>query len=187
LVLTGFLGETMLQSHGWLSAVLLSALLGACSGKTEGGGTVNGDATPAQQPATSPTSSEPRVAEPDRHLLMVVELAPKQRAARVLSSQTVELPLPKRRGPAQSGAWRAEVLSADGKVLFSAPLANAATMHADVPDEKTGQLRSVTVEKDVTAVTLRVPWLAGAREVRVVNAEGGEQELGRVAYPQVTP
>lgn len=178
----------MLQSHGWLSALLLCVLLGACSGKTEGGGTAsNGDGAPTQQPAASPTSSEPPRAEPDKHLLMVVELQPKQRVARVLSSRAVELPLPKRRGPAQGGAWRAEVLGADDKVLFSMPLADAATVHTDVPDEKTGQLRNVSVEKDVAAVTLRLPWLAGAREVRVVNAAGGEQELGRVAYPQVMP
>lgn len=178
----------MLQSHGWLSAVLLSALLAACSGKTEGrGSTANGDGAPTQQPAASPTGSEPPRAEPDKHLLLVVELQPKQRTARVLSSRAVDLPLPKRRGPVQSGAWRADVLGANDQVLFSMPLADAATTHADVPDEKTGQLRNVTVEKDVTAVTLRLPWLGGAREVRVVNASGGEQELGRVAYPQVMP
>jgi hypothetical protein len=140
-----------------------------------------------QQPAASPTSSDPPRAEPDRHLLLVVELQPKLKIARVLSSRAVELPLPKRRGPAQTGAWRAEVLAEDGKVLFSAPLADAGTMRADVPDDKTGALRSVTVEKDVTAVTLRVPWLAGAREVRVVNAAGGDVELGRVQYPKVMP
>lgn len=178
----------MLQTHGWWSALLALGVLAGCSGKTEGGGTTaSGEPGPVQQPAASPTSADPPRAEPDKHLLLVVELQPKLKVARLLSSRAVELPLPKRRGPAQAGAWRADVLGADGKVLFSAPLADAGTMRADVPDEKTGELRSVTVEKDVTAVTLRLPYLSGAREVRVVDAAGGERELGRVSYPQVTP
>ncbi len=172
----------MLQRHRWVWGVALT--LGACSGKTEGW--ASGEPAPAQQPAASPTSAEPSRAEPNRHLLMVVQLEPKVRTARVLASRAVELPLPKRRGPAQSGPWRVDVLSGDGTVLFSAPLEDATTVRGEFRDEKTGQLRGVTTQKDVAAVTLRLPWLEGARDVRVVNV-AADAELGRVAYPGVTP
>jgi hypothetical protein len=37
-------------------------------------------------------------------------------------------------------------------------------------------------------VTLRLPWVHEATEVRVVSLwDGGETELGRVAYPKVAP
>lgn len=173
----------MRQLHG--SMVALLTVLAACSGKTEGG--ASGEPTPAQQPATSPGRPDPPRAEPPQHLLMVVELRPKVHGARVLLSRAVDLPLPKRRGPAEPGPWRVEVLSEGGQVLFTAPLADAATVRGEFADEKTGELRGVTAQKEVTAVTLRLPWLEGARSVRVVNASGGDVELGRVEYPQVKP
>lgn len=173
----------MRKSHGWVLATAIC--VGACSGKTESG--VSGEPAPAQQPAASPTGAEPPHAAPTRHLLMVVELRPRARAARVLMSRAVELPLPKRRGPAAATAWRVEVLAGNAKVLFSAPLEDAATVRGEFADEKTGELRGVTTQKEVTAVTLRLPWLAGAKEVRVVNAVSGDVELGRVPYPSVSP
>lgn len=171
----------MRHFHWALSALLFAG----CSGKTEGG--ASGDAAPVQQPAASPTRAEPPRSEPTRHLLMVVELQPKLKAARTLMSRAVELPLPKRRGPAQSGAWRVEVLGGDGRALFTAPLEDAATVRGEFADEKTGELRGVTMQKDVTAVTLRLPWLEGAKAVRVVDVASGDVELGRVEYPQVKP
>jgi hypothetical protein len=46
----------------------------------------------------------------------------------------------------------------------------------------------VTVQKRVAAVTLRLPVLDGAMDVRVVSVgESGDTELGRVAYPKVDP
>ena len=171
----------MRHFHWFLGGVLFAG----CSGKTEGG--ASGEAAPVQQPAASPTRVEPTRVEPARHLLMVVELRPKTRAARVLMSRAVELPLPTRRGPSQSRAWRVEVLGGDGQVLFTAPLEDAAKVRGEFADEKTGELRGVTTQKDVTAVTLRLPWLEGAREVRVVDVAGGDVELGRVRYPKVSP
>lgn len=173
----------MPHSHCWMLAA--ACALAACSGKTEGG--ASGEPAPVQQPAASPTRAEPPRSEPTRHLLMVVELQPKLRAARTLMSRAVELPLPKRRGPAQYGAWRVDVLGGDGQVRFTAPLEDAATVRGEFEDEKTGELRGVTTQKDVTAVTLRLPWLEGAKEVRVVDVTAGDRELGRVAYPQVKP
>lgn len=172
-----------MRSFGRMLSVVL--VLGACSGKTEGG--ASGESAPVQQPAASPTRAEPPRSEPTRHLLMVVEVRPKVRAARVLMSRAVELPLPKRRGPAETGAWRVEVLGAGDQVLFTAPLEDASTVRGEFADEKTGELRGVTTQKDVAAVTLRLPWLGGAKQVRVVNVTGGDVELGRVDYPAVMP
>jgi hypothetical protein len=176
---------------GFASSVLmlgLAACLAACSGKTErSGGSATGDAAPVQKPAAGPSNVEPARAEPAKHLLMVVELEPATRAARTLTSRSVDLPLPRRRGPVQAGPWRVDVLGPGGSVLYSAPLADAATVRGEFPDAK-GQLSGVTVQKQVAAVTLRLPWLDGATEVRVVKvAEGGDLELGRVAYPKAQP
>ena len=51
-----------------------------------------------------------------------------------------------------------------------------------------GQLHGVAARQKKTAVTLRLPWLAAATEVRLVAlGRSGDSELGRVAYPQVQP
>lgn len=177
------LDHRMRKSHGWIWGAALT--LAACSAKTERG--ASGEPAPVQQPAASPTRAETPRSEPPRHLLIVMELQPKTRSSRLLLSRAVDLPLPKRRGPATTGAWRADVLGEDEKVLFTAPLDDAATVRGEFADEKTGELRGVTTQKDVTAVTLRLPWLAGARAVRIVNVAGGGVELGRIDYPQVMP
>jgi hypothetical protein len=180
----------MLRAAVWIATALCSTFgfgLSACSGKTEHGSGANGDAAPAQQPAAGPANPESTRAEPARHLLMVVELEPATHAARTLTARSVELPLPRRRGPQQRGPWRVDVLSASGAVLFSAPLEDAASVRGEFPDAQ-GKLTGVTVQKRVAAVTLRLPWLDGAAEVRVVSASsGGDSELGRVAYPKVEP
>ena len=102
-------------------------------------------------------------------------------------ARAVDLPLPRRRGPAQKGPWRVDVLGAQGAVLFSAPLEDAASVRAEFPDAN-GQLSGKTVQKRVAAVTLRLPVLDGATDVRVIStSESGDTELGRVAYPKVQP
>ena len=170
--------------------------LSACSGKTERG--IAGDAPPADKPASNPAQVEPArpevapaqpaAQEPARHLLMVVELEPKTRAARTLTAKFVELPLPRRRGRALQEPWRVEVLSATGAVLYAAPLKDASQLRAEFPDAQ-GHLSGTKVEQPVAAVTLRLPLLKDARAVRVLSLEGpnGETELGRVDYPQVAP
>lgn len=170
-----------------LTLILATSLLG-CSGKTERGSSgTGGDAAPVQQPAAGPVNVEPTQPESPRHLLMVMELEPQTHAARTLTARSVELPLPRRRGPAQKGPWRVDVLSAQGAVLFSAPLPDAASMRAEFPDAN-GELSGKTVQKRVAAVTLRLPLLEGATDVRVVSTgEQDDTELGRVAYPQVQP
>jgi hypothetical protein len=122
-----------------------------------------------------------------RHLLLVVELELGPRSARLLLARSVDLPLPRRRGPARPEPWRVEVRDESGALLFSAPIADASELRAEFPDERTGELRGTTAQKRVTAVTLRLPLLAAGKQVLIVNAAGGEVELGRVAYPQVTP
>jgi hypothetical protein len=168
--------------------LVLAATLAACSGKTERGGSgAGGDAVPVQKPAAGPGNGQPARDAGARHLLMVMELEPATHAARTLTARSVDLPLPRRRGPAQQAPWRVDVLSKDGAVLFSAPMEDAATVRGEFPDAQ-GQLRGVTAQKRVTAVTLRLPWLDDAAEVRVVSSsDGGETELGRVAYPKVAP
>jgi hypothetical protein len=80
-----------------------------------------------------------------------------------------------------------DVLAQGGAVLFSAPLEDAATLRGEFPDAN-GQLSGVTTQKRVAAVTLRLPWVNEAAQVRVVSlSDGGETELGRVAYPKVAP
>lgn len=171
-----------------LVALGLAATLAACAGKAERGGSgAGGDAAPVQKPAAGP-SPAPREGEAKaRHLLMVVELEPATHVARTLTTRSVDLPLPRRRGPAQRAPWRVDVLAPGGALLFSAPLEDTATVRGEFPDAQ-GKLSGVTVQKRVAAVTLRLPWLDAAAEVRVVSlSEGGETELGRVAYPKVAP
>lgn len=180
----------MVHVHDWLRLAWLVAALGACSGKTEHGGAIGamGDPGPAQKPAAGPSTAEPAPAMPDKHLLMVVELSPASHVARTLTSRAVDLPLPRRRGPVEGATWRVDVLAQDGTVLFSAPLADAGTVRGEFRDDRTGELRGVTTQKAVTAVTLRLPWLDHAKDVRVVSVGvNGDTELGRVAYPEVKP
>jgi hypothetical protein len=181
----------MVRTAVWIATTLCATCavsLGGCSGKTEhGSGTANGDAAPVQQPAAGPATPEPTRAAPARHLLMVVELEPATHVARTLTARSVELPLPERRGPRRQGPWRVDVLSASGVVLFSAPLEDAASVRGEFPDAQ-GKLTGVTAQKRVAAVTLRLPWLGGASEVRLISvSSGGDSELGRVAYPKAQP
>jgi len=167
--------------------VILSVALGSCAGKTErGGGSGSSDAAPVQKPAAGPVNAETPRAEPARHLLMVVELEPAAHAARTITSRSVDLPLPRRRGPARRAPWRVDVLSASGEVLYTAPLEDTSTVRGEFRDDKTGELRGQTLQQRVAAVTLRLPWLKDATVVRVLDVAGGnETELGRVPYPQV--
>lgn len=181
----------MVRHVFWSLAALCGAhalSLSACSGKTERGSAgSNGDAAPVQQPAVAPANPEPATAVPPKHLLMVVELEPATHLARTLTARSVELPLPRRRGPKQQGPWRVDVLNASGAVLYTAPLEDAATVRGEFADAN-GQLSGVTAQKRVAAVTLRLPWLDGAAEVRIVSVnEGQDSELGRVVYPKVEP
>jgi hypothetical protein len=172
-------------------AVLLLAVSVGCSGKTErgsSGSSGSADAAPVQKPAASPASPEPTHVEPARHLVMVVELEPATHVARTLAARSVDLPLPRRRGPAQQAPWRVDVLGNAGLVLYTAPLEDAATVRGEFRDDKTGETKGATTERRVAAVTLRLPWVDGASEVRVVSVnENGDTELGRVAYPKVMP
>lgn len=188
----------------WMAAALVAGSLAGCSGKTEHGGgagagaPASGDPSPPSSPAGTerpsssggaapPSSQGAETPAPRRHLLLVVELEPAARAARVLSTQAVELPLPRRRGPERPLPWRVEVLSGEGQVLFSAPLADASERRAEFPDPQTGELRGFKTQKRVTAVTLRLPELTDAQHVRLLNVAEGGVELGRFAYPQVSP
>jgi hypothetical protein len=166
-----------------LAAALAVAVV-ACSGKTELGGSPGGAAAEPAQAAAAGTASP--AALPRRHLLVVVELEAAAHAARVVFARPVELPLPRRRGPERPEPWRVEVLGDAGAVLYAAPLADASELRAEFPDPQTGELRGVTTHKAATAVTLRLPELPNARQVRLVNVADGV-ELGRVAYPQVAP
>jgi hypothetical protein len=168
--------------------VVLASCWSGCSGRTERGGTGGTDTTPVQQPASGAASPATGQVEPVRHLLMVVELQPATHVARTLTARSVDLPLPRRRGPAQTAPWRVDVLSSNGTVLYTAPLPDAATVRGEFRDGKTGELNGVTAQARVTAVTLRLPWLDAATDVRVVSvAQAGETELGRVPYPRVMP
>ncbi len=179
----------MLRFGSCVVVATLASCLGACSGKTERGGTTSaGDAAPVQKPASGPANPEPASAPPVRHLLMVVELEPAMHVARTLTARSVELPLPRRRGPARQAPWRVDVLGSDGRVLYTAPLEDAATVRGEFRDDKTGELSGTTTQQRIAAVTLRLPWLDRASDVRIVSvAESGDTELGRVAYPTVTP
>lgn len=175
----------MLRLSVWAKATALAACLSACAGKTEQP-SGNGDAGPVQKPAAGPVNVVPTSAQPSRHLLMIVELEPATRAARTLSSSSVELPLPKRRGPPRKAPWRAEVLDAAGQVLFTAPLDDAATVRGEFRDDESGALTGTTQQRRVTSVTLRLPWLANAARVRLVSVgDGTDTELGSVPYPRV--
>lgn len=181
----------MVRHAVWIVAALCGGhalCLSGCSGKTERGSAgSNGDAAPVQQPAAGPANPAPANTPPPKHLLMVVELEPALHVARTLTARSVELPLPRRRGPKQQGPWRVDVLNASGAVLYTAPLDDAATVRGEFADAN-GQLSGVTAQKRVAAVTLRLPWLDSATEVRVVSVnEGQDSELGRVPYPRVEP
>jgi hypothetical protein len=159
-----------------IAGALLASLVG-CSGRTEH----SGNAPPPPR-APVATVSAPD-ANPTRHLLMVVELEPVAQTARVLSARSVELPLPRHRGPERALPWRVEVLGGSGEVLFAAPLPDATELRAEFPDTSTGELRGVTTHKRVAAVTLRLPQLAAATQIRLVDVAHGGVELGRVTYP----
>jgi hypothetical protein len=167
-------------------------VISACSGKTERG--IGGESA-AEKPAAGPTNvSEandepaPARADDERHVLMVVELELATRAAKTLRARPVDLPLPRKRGPVQKLPWQVDVLDAAGKVLYSAPLPDAATVRGEFPNDQ-GQLSGVTTQKQVAAVTLRLPLLKDAATVRVskVDDAKGPSELGSVPYPQVQP
>lgn len=175
----------------WL-VVAGAALLGACSGKTERG--IGGEA-PAEKPAAGPSNvSEgsdpegPAPAEEKRHVLMIVELELALGAAKILKARAVDLPLPRRRGPVARGPWQVDVLDAAGAVLYTAPLADASTLRGEFADER-GQLSGVHTQRQVAAVTLRLPMLKDAATVRVSNLTDvkGATELGSVSYPKVLP
>jgi hypothetical protein len=177
------------------AALAVAFGLTTCSGKTERG--IPSEGAPADKPAVGPAQVEPAkgspaqpevAKQPARHLLMVVELEPATHAARTLTARSVDLPLPRRRGRVEQEPWRVEVLGATGSVLYSAPLKDASELRGEFPDAQ-GKLSGVTVKQAVAAVTLRLPLLKDATTVRVMSSAGpsGETELGRVAYPQVTP
>jgi hypothetical protein len=173
----------------WLLAMGLG-VLGACSGKTERG--IGGEAS-AAKPAAGPSNvndsnepAKPELANDKRHVVMLVELELTTRAAKVLKSRPVDLPLPRKRGPVAKGPWQVDVLDAAGAVLYTAPLADSSTVRGEFENEQ-GQLSGVHVQKQVAAVTLRLPILKDAATVRVSSLKDakGPSELGSVAYPKV--
>lgn len=176
------------------SLVVVAAVgivLAACSGKTERG---SGSDLPADRPAVGanaapePQPSEGEQPSPSRHVLMIVELELAARSARVLKAKPVELPLPRRRGPAQRGAWQVDVLDAHGKVLYTAPLADGSTVRGEAVNEH-GELTGARVQKERSSLTLRLPVLTHAATVRVssLSDDRGAVELGSVPYPKVAP
>jgi hypothetical protein len=178
-------------STAWLVVAGLG-LLGACSGKTERG--IGSDA-PATKPAAGPSNlggsndpEQPAQGDERRHVLMVVELQLATGVAKVLKSRPVDLPLPRKRGPVARGPWQVDVLDAAGAVLFTAALADSSTVRGEF-ENADGQLAGVHAQKQVAAVTLRLPILKEGVTVRVsrLDASKGPSELGRVAYPKVQP
>jgi hypothetical protein len=178
-------------SKVWLVVAGLCSL-GACSGKTERG--IGGEA-PATKPAAGPSNmngssdpQQPAQVDDRRHVLMVVELQLATRVAKVLKSRSVDLPLPRKRGPVARGPWQVDVLDAAGAVLFTAPLADSSSVRGEF-ENADGQLSGVHTQKQVAAVTLRLPILKDAVAVRVssLNDAKGPTELGSVAYPKVQP
>ncbi len=175
----------------WL-VVLGPLVLSACSGKTERG--IGGEAS-APKPAAGPSNldspnelAKPELADDKRHLVMVVQLELTTRSAKVLKSRPVAMPLPRKRGPVAEGPWQVDVLDAAGAVLFTAPLADSSTVRGEFESED-GRLSGVHAQKQVAAVTLRLPILKDAATVRVssLNDAKGPTELGSVAYPKVEP
>ena len=175
----------------WLVVAGLGSL-GACSGKTERG--IGGDA-PATKPAAGPSNASasndseyPAKGDERRHVLMVVELQLATGVAKVLKSRPVDLPLPRKRGPVARGPWQVEVLDAADAVLFTAPLADGSTVRGEFENED-GKLSGVHTQKQVAAVTLRLPILKEGVTVRVsrLDEAQGPTELGSVAYPKVQP
>jgi hypothetical protein len=173
----------------WLVAWGL-VVLSSCSGKTERG---TGADAPTAKPAAGPSNvndtNEPakaELADDTRHVLMVVELELATRAAKVLKSRPVDLPLPRKRGPVTKGPWQVDVLDAAGTVLFTAPLPDSSTVRGEFESED-GQLSGVHRQKTVAAITLRLPILKDAATVRVSSLSDAEgpTELGSVAYPKV--
>jgi hypothetical protein len=167
-------------------------LVNACSGKTERG--IGGEGT-AEKPATGPSTrgnendtSQPGRGGDERHVVMVVELELGAHTAKTLKARAVDLPLPRKRGPAPKLPWQVDVLDASGNVLYSAPLADAATVRGEFPNQQ-GQLSGVTLQRQVAAVTLRLPLLKDAATVRVSRLDDakGPSELGSVPYPKVQP
>jgi hypothetical protein len=170
-----------------VGAVALASALSACSGKTERGSGSSGGRAAAHRPAQGPADVGDAQSASGGHLLMVVELEAARRVARVLTARSLPLPLPRRRGPAPKRPWRADVLDAEGAVLFSQGLEDTSQVRGEFADER-GRLQSASTRKSLAAVTLRLPLLAGASEVRIVSVDAsGDTELGRVAYPQVKP
>jgi hypothetical protein len=98
------------------------------------------------------------------------------------------LPLPRKRGPVARGPWQVDVLDAAGAVLFTAPLADSSSVRGEF-ENADGQLSGVHTQKQVAAVTLRLPILKDAVAVRVSSLHDarGPTELGSVAYPKVQP
>jgi len=158
-------------------AICVCAILVAgCSGKTE----LAGEGVPGKQPSSPTTTTTSTTA---KHLLMVVQVEPDAHKLTVLSARNVELPLPKRRVP-ERGEWRAEVLGADGAVLYTAELPDAAALRGEFPGPD-GQIQGVHLRASTTAVTLRLPLLPAATTVRLVDASapGAGVEIARMAYP----
>ena len=176
----------MLNSNWLLSGALW---LVACSGKAE----IGGEAAPGKQPnsaATPPAAHIPLSSMPRRHVLLVVEVEPSAQRATTLDTHWVDLPLPTRRVPV-FGAWRVEVLAADGSTLYAAALPDAALVRGEFRS-KGGQIEAVSTRKLKTALSLRLPVLPNAAFVRLVDssaagASGAVPELGRVPYPKAEP
>ena len=172
----------------WLVATGL-LMASACAGKTERG--IGNEAiaeTRSAGPAGASDATTPEASTPEvrRHVLMLVELELTRQVAKTLKARSVDLPLPRKRGPAQKGPWQVDVLDAAGAVLYTAPLPDSSTLRGEFENEA-GQLSSVHTQQQVAAVTLRLPLLKDAARVRVskLGATKGMSELGSVAYPKV--
>ena len=175
----------MLNSKWLLSGTLC---LVACSGKAE----LGGEAVPGKQPnsaASPPAAHIPPASLSRRHLLLVVEVEPAAQRATTLDTHWVDLPLPTHRVPV-SGAWRVEVLAADGSTLFAAALPDAALVRGEF-HAKGGQIEGVSTRKPKAALSLRLPVLPEAAVVRLVDSSAAgasaAPELGRVPYPKAEP
>ena len=71
-------------------------------------------------------------------------------------------------GKPREEAWRVDVLSAAGALLYSMPIKDTSEVRGEFPDQQ-GNLSGVRVKQPKAALTLRLPLLKEASVVRVMS------------------
>ncbi|HOX45533.1 MAG TPA: hypothetical protein PK668_18185 [Myxococcota bacterium] len=143
----------------------------------------------AADPAAAPVQQQ--------HRLVTLELDGP--ALRVLASQVVPLPLPKRRGGEAVGSghpWRARLLGPGGAVLHTLGLGDPTELRVEHADDA-GRIRAQRVRREGPVVfCLRLPLTAGRLELQRLDParprerrapEDAWQGVGAVELPGVAP